>query len=336
MGLIDGTWLYAADLATVPRTFATTADRDSYYVTNPTLKVAGARAYIGSGSAMAEYIYDGTAWKLVDTDGTFSGTVSSTGATGSVTIADGKVVATSTDVVNPIIKVTDGVEGIAFFPSTIKQFLSGFGGFSIDESNIELSHPSATYTPCGLHLKSGVPTLTGWGDLRLSAASTIHLDALTYIGNNVWAKPSTATASANAVWSSADADGYRRLNFNSSLRALKKCLLDLRIDPASVLNLKPRTWFDKGQIEDAGLDPETVTEADCLAAGLRRIPGFVAEEVEAVDPIFATYEGDDLQGVAYDRISAALLVLAKSQQQQIDTLTGRLADLETRLAKLGA
>lgn len=64
MALIDGTRLSAADLATVPRTFATTADRDSYYVTNPTLKVAGARAYIGSGSTMAEYVHNGTAWKL--------------------------------------------------------------------------------------------------------------------------------------------------------------------------------------------------------------------------------------------------------------------------------
>lgn len=47
----------------MPRTFATTAARDAFYTANPTLKVAGIVAVIGSGADYAEYVHDGTAWR---------------------------------------------------------------------------------------------------------------------------------------------------------------------------------------------------------------------------------------------------------------------------------
>ena len=56
----------------------------------------------------------------------------------------------------------------------------------------------------------------------------------------------------------------------------------------------------------AGLNPETVTEEECVKAGLRRITGFIAEEVEEINPLYATYYESDLSGVAYDRLTAAI------------------------------
>ena len=47
----------------MPRTFATTAARDAFYTANPTLKVAGIVAVIGTGADYAEYVWTGTAWR---------------------------------------------------------------------------------------------------------------------------------------------------------------------------------------------------------------------------------------------------------------------------------
>jgi len=52
------------------------------------------------------------------------------------------------------------------------------------------------------------------------------------------------------------------------------------------------------------------------------VPGFIAEEVEAAGLTeFCIYDAaGNLTSVAYDRIPAALLMLAQRQQQQIDRL----------------
>ena len=47
--------------------------------------------------------------------------------------------------------------------------------------------------------------------------------------------------------------------------------------------------------------------------------GLIAEEVEAVDPLFVTYLDGKLQGVKYDRIGVALINAVKEQQSQIES-----------------
>jgi hypothetical protein len=78
------------------------------------------------------------------------------------------------------------------------------------------------------------------------------------------------------------------------------------VTAADFAALRPRSWFDSREVEDAGLDGATVTEAEAAAAGLRRIPGFIAEEVENVNPLFCTYNtGGELEGISYDRLTVA-------------------------------
>lgn len=78
----------------------------------------------------------------------------------------------------------------------------------------------------------------------------------------------------------------------------------------------------KSQIEEAGLDSETVTEKECIKAGLRRIAGFIAEEIEEVNPLYATYYESDLTGVAYDRLTVAI-------HKTLTNMNNRLLALES-------
>lgn len=62
MALTPGTKILISDLNLMPRSFASTAARDAYYAANPSMLVAGVKAVVGSGAAMAEYVWDGTSW----------------------------------------------------------------------------------------------------------------------------------------------------------------------------------------------------------------------------------------------------------------------------------
>jgi hypothetical protein len=58
--------------------------------------------------------------------------------------------------------------------------------------------------------------------------------------------------------------------------------------------------------------------------------GFIAEELEEVGlDLFVTRDEQGRpEGVSYDRLTTALLLLVKKQQEQIDDLTQRVAVLE--------
>ena len=46
----------------MPRTFATVAARDAFFTANPTLRVAGIVAVIGTGADYAEFVWTGAVW----------------------------------------------------------------------------------------------------------------------------------------------------------------------------------------------------------------------------------------------------------------------------------
>lgn len=124
------------------------------------------------------------------------------------------------------------------------------------------------------------------------------------------------TSAANIRWG---AGGGGRLFFIPSARKYK---LDIQDATANLeaLNLRPRTWIDKGQYERNGNSAE----------GLYRVPGFVAEEVlEAGLEEFVTYDEDgEIQGLSYERMTAALIPVLKHQQNVIEELTARIETLE--------
>jgi hypothetical protein len=129
-----------------------------------------------------------------------------------------------------------------------------------------------------------------------------YLSVFPGVGFRIQDDTTTSTAAA-ALPVSGD---YRRLMRTTSLRRFKRLIEDAAVTAADFAALRPRSWFDSREVEDAGLDGATVTEAEAAAAGLRRIPGFIAEEVENVNPLFCTYNtGGELEGISYDRLTVA-------------------------------
>lgn len=113
---------------------------------------------------------------------------------------------------------------------------------------------------------------------------------------------------------------------STSSQRYKQDIEDAVIDPADVLKIQGRTWRQRSDVE---VDPDTK----------RRYVGFVAEELDALATMrqFVNYDEEGRpDSIETDRIQVALLELAKSQQEQIDTLTTQNEDLIRRLEALEA
>lgn len=126
--------------------------------------------------------------------------------------------------------------------------------------------------------------------------------------------PGSTTSAANVRLGSSGV-----LQQVSSLSRNKVDQEPLSLDEArGLLDVTAKTWHDRAEVEENGGSTE----------GLRRVLGVIAEDVEAHAPSLALYHDDgSLQGVAYDRIGAALLPLIREQER-------RIRDLEERLARL--
>lgn len=128
------------------------------------------------------------------------------------------------------------------------------------------------------------------------------------------------------------------LQRSTSLAAAKVAVEDLVLDGIAVTRaLRPRTWHDRGSAERLadGLDRQARGEDvdwDELAVEYpERIPGFIAEEVAALNlPAgFAMRDPDgNLSGLAYDRIPAIHTLAIQQLADLIDELTARLTALE--------
>lgn len=135
----------------------------------------------------------------------------------------------------------------------------------------------------------------------------------------------TTTSPANATWVAGGVGDYEYvLRRSTSLRKYKVAYEDA--DDHDLLDFRPRKWFDRDQVENAGLDPETATAEQCLNAGLRWTLGFIAEEVEEADDSFALYNGGRLEGVAYDRFEVAAYGTMKKFDERLKVLESGRAD----------
>lgn len=95
-----------------------------------------------------------------------------------------------------------------------------------------------------------------------------------------------------------------------------------------LLDIPVKDWIDRTANEEREemnhLGVRTREQQNLIdhGYGRKRTPGVVAEDVETVDPRFATYDADGvIQGVAYDRLAIA----------QIAVLTRRVKQLESRI-----
>jgi hypothetical protein len=123
----------------------------------------------------------------------------------------------------------------------------------------------------------------------------------------------TTGSSANCVIGT---DGLIQRS-NVSSRRYKQEIQDAELDPGAVLQMRPRTWRDRGEAEK---EPNTQS----------RYIGFIAEELHELG--LGEFLGYDDQGrpdsIHYDRLTAAVIPVLKQQQLQLETLSARLDALE--------
>lgn len=150
-------------------------------------------------------------------------------------------------------------------------------------------------------------------------------DLVTFNGNvsvngiNVTCKIPNAPTTASAANVHVAGDGS--LQQVTSLRAHKADIREIGLDDAvRLLEVAGVTFYDRREVDE-----------NDGTGGLRRGAGFLADDVADRIPELALYDDDgELRGVAYDRVPAYLIPIVRDQQEQIDALAARLADLEAR------
>lgn len=146
------------------------------------------------------------------------------------------------------------------------------------------------------------------GDITLSVTA----------GHRVFIGHETTAAAANCFINT-DGSIWR----STSSRRYKQDEEPIDVDPAAVLGLVGKTFRDRAEVE---ADPDTT----------RRYVGFTAEDLhDAGLTDFVIYDDQGRpDAILYDRLSVALLALAKAEHARADQLEDRLAALEATVATL--
>ncbi|MCY7879533.1 hypothetical protein MOB05_20860, partial [Bacillus spizizenii] len=100
-----------------------------------------------------------------------------------------------------------------------------------------------------------------------------------------------------------------------------------------VLNRLPKTWYDKNVVENyaESLANGEGDTADDEAPYITRIPGLIAEDVEAAGlSEFVSYGEPDengkreIEGLMYDRLITLLIPIVKVLKERVESIEGRM------------
>ncbi|WP_433958839.1 phage tail spike protein [Cytobacillus horneckiae] len=137
---------------------------------------------------------------------------------------------------------------------------------------------------------------------------------------------------------------YGTIGFTTSARRHKLLIEDISEEQINkILNVHPRTWFDKtasekyAELLEREANGEVINwdEEDC--GEMVRIPGVIAEEVEEAGlPELVQYKKNpdgtrSVETVMYDRLPVYLVPIAKRHDNKINIHEGRLDNHEDRL-----
>lgn len=235
------------------------------------------------------------------------------------------------------------------------QWLSGSNAPGIALIPYGVASGDVTYTGSGVYISREASTASAsagmWVD-NPNTSSPRSLQIRGYQGGDVvinsplYAYPNTTTttSAANAFLNSS-----WMLTKTTSARRFKDAIEELSEDEAAkLLDVPVATWFDHNTAAgysdyltalDAGEEPDPTLLTSTVS--LRRIPGVIAEDVDAAGATtFVVYEKDEDTGqpvpfsVLYDRIGVAWIPLMRAQRDRQTELESQVADLTTRLTAL--
>ena len=301
------------------------------------------------GTAFASTVSPGVAWFDIAGTGKYAGIAAQGGSSGnaSVVVQGPRSTSTGGDAPYGYLSVTEG-------SSVLTYRANGDNGQSnflrLDSSGPYLSGTADSGYNQRFYMRDR-QIWTGWRNSNGTIGASLYLDN-DGIGFYVNAASRRLLLNAKNIRipdlpgdSGAVPIGRKsgRLHYISSARRFK--LLEEPITDTvdsfedRLLSVDAKTWIDKTRA-DRIADYETAIalgeepEEDLSGCGgLERIPGVVAEDLEAAGlDVFVTYNDDgETESVLYDRIGPALIPIIRKQRDRIRSLEERVEALESRL-----
>lgn len=246
--------------------------------------------------------------------GTFfvDGTANTVGL--STTTPARKLVVASSNI--PLLVAGNDEPGITFqnYGNNTYDIFSGGGG-------------SATYNDALVFFDRTAATdrimLASGGNVGIS--DNTPTEAKLTVGGTFYVLTNTAVGADPLCW---DGSGGSLYGDCTSLSKYKDNIQDLGVGLADVLKLRPRQFDWQRDNNDKLVDTELATRK------LVHDYGFIAEEVESANPVFAQYREGQLSGVKERAIVAGVVNAIKEIWDYISTQDDRIDALEARLEAL--
>ncbi|WP_342615075.1 hypothetical protein [Peribacillus frigoritolerans] len=231
---------------------------------------------------------------------------------------------------------------LQFFTGTTRRATIGLtGNFYITGNRYVIQNSGGSFEAEG---KLSLLNTTGGAEMHLgSDATSPYVQSITVFNR-------TYSPAANMYVTSSGVIGR-----TTSATKYKLEIEDSKVDPYKILDLNPKTWYDKSATEayadaltreHAG---EVVDWAELDIPQLERVSGLIAEDVIAAGlPEYATYEFNEdgtreVEGLMYDRLWTLLIPVVRDQKEEITLLKEqvksqdeKISNLEARLAALEA
>lgn len=147
-------------------------------------------------------------------------------------------------------------------------------------------------------------------DFRLSDQGTMYVPATYY---NTTTHPATVRVGTSA--------GH--FTRSTSSRKAKLLIEPVKVDPYKLLEIEPKDWFDKGDVERYAEELSKQCKGeDCNfddIEKIRRVGGLIAEEVEAVGlDMYVDYDdNNDPTNVHYDRLWTLAIPILKDHEEKL-------------------
>ena len=210
-----------------------------------------------------------------------------------------------------------------------------FARLPVGTGSMQVSQGNHTHTTIGGMSFSGneITRIAPGGAIRLMSGERISLHGTQVRGYAIM-NDATTTSSANLNISTGSTRPIRR----STSASRYKLAINRGVEydyAARLLKIEPANWFDRTNSEHfADVLTQQFNGEDVninVVEPVKRIPGLVAEDVEAAGlDEFVTYnnDGKTIEGISYDRLWTLLIPLVREQGKQLEELNNELETLK--------